>query len=408
MDAVSAARSVDPAGSSEPARTAAPSPLRDLSPGWLRFSKWVNACARMACVTAAVISLLALDTQRGFNFGYAVLLVAIPGVVLTVALHEGGHWLAARWRGMTVHSAVVLGCELQPRRLGLRVRAVRLDGALKGLGGFVLVYPAPGRNRRGDWIWAYLGGAAANLVAAAAFALAAWAWGRSFGQVVWLLLAALQLIGVVNLIPRVTAGIANDGLNVARLLRNRVQDLPGMSLLEVNSHLLSGGTVADLPSGLRERLAAEPAPMPLFCEWLDIYAALEHDDGEQAQAAFERLCDSEGADALAGVLTIAQADLAFRWALREPDPARAAAGIDALPLSDSVFWYAPQFAPRLRALAAALRGDGADMEALLRQSQRYADNDPWPARRSLEAQARQAVRAAFAARTDAPPPQETA
>ncbi|QWP75660.1 hypothetical protein J5226_18905 [Lysobacter sp. K5869] len=405
---MSAAADSDRSG--EPARAAAPAPprWRDLSPGWLRACRFVAVWAGAAIFVVGAIAFLAISSHPRFNFALTLSLVVIPGFVLAVAVHEGGHWLAARWRGMAVQSAVVLWCELQPRRRGLRARWTHFGGGWKEVGGFVSAYPPPGRNRREDWIWVYLGGAAANLVAAAAFACAAWAVGRSSMQVVWLLLALLQLVGALNLIPCLTVGgIANDGLSVARLLRNRLQDLPGMTLLEMNSHLVHGTAFADLPPGLRERLAAEPEPTPLLCEWLDVYAALERDDGEQAQAAFERLCEREDAAALADLLAIAQADIAFQWALREPDAARAAAGIDALASSSSGFWYVPQFAPRLRALAAALRGDGANMESLLRISQRYADNDPWPTRRAAEAQARDAVRAAFAARGDSPAHQET-
>lgn len=409
MDALSAAaRSagcVEPVGDGAPA----PSPFRDLSPGWLRLGRLVGVCASAAGTVLCIGLVFAISSHPRFNFALAVALVVIPGFALAVAAHEGGHWLAARWRGMTVHRVAVLWCELQPRRRGVRARLVRFGGGLKGLGGFVQAYPAPGCGRRSDWIWVYLGGAVANLLAALAFAIVAWAWGRSFGQAVWLLLALLQLGCTLNLIPSLASdGIPNDGLSLVRLWRNRSQDLPGAALLEANSHLLHGIAIDEWPRVLRQRLAAEPEPMPLFCEWLEIYAALQRDDGERAQATFERLCEREGADAMADLLTVTQADLAFQWALHEPDAALGLAGIDAQALSSGAFWYVPQLPPRLRALAAALRGDGARMESLLRQSQRFADNDLWPACRAAEARSREAVRAAFAARTAALSQQEQA
>lgn len=387
------------------AETPAPPQLRDLSPRWLRFCKFLLVCLSAPGAGLGMILLLAIASHRGFNFGYAVLLVLIPGVVLAVAVHEGGHWLAARWRGMTVQTVMMLFCELQPRRRGVRARLAPLGGGLKGAGGFVLAFPAPGRGQRSDWTWVYVGGAAANLAVAAAFALAAWDAGRSFAQVVWSLLALLQLAIALNLIPLRLAGVASDGLNVVRLWRNRVQDLPGAAFWDMNSHLLHGGLAGDLPPGLRERLAAEPAPMPLFCDWLDVWVALERDDLEQAQAALERLRGRDDAQAFADLLAFAQVELMFRRALRQPD-AQAAAQIEALDWHGQSFWYSPQIPSRLGALAAAIRGDGERMETLLRRSQRYADNDPMPVRRAHERGARESVRALLAARGSAVQTQE--
>ena len=193
-----------------------------------------------------------------------------------------------------------------------------------------------------------------------------------------------------------TGGVANDGLICVRAWLNRFEDIPGTAFMELQGRILSGTALRDMPAELLRRLLEEPEPMPAMHDWFQVHAALERGELEQAKAAFQALCARvegyEEPQIMEGLLTLCRADLAFASAL-ESGRSEAATELSALNLKAPFFWYAPHLPPRVRALAAALRGEVSLARTHLADAQRYADNSPYATTVASEAQLRQRIEA---------------
>ncbi|MGO1072974.1 M50 family metallopeptidase [Lysobacter sp. CA199] len=367
-----------------------------MSPRALAAFKSLAYVSWFALLPAVFILTYALALHYGWTV--SLLAILLPGWLLKTILHECGHWWAARWRGMIVSQVVIACVELQPRRRGVRWRFTRLQ--LRGVGGYVLAYPDAAGDMRRDLMGLSLGGPLTNLIATTLCGAVAWRLGHSPAQTLWVLWGLLHLGAFLfNLIPhQLAGGLGTDGLMWMRAWLNRFEDLPGSSFMEMQGRILRGTALNDLPAGLSQRLLEEPEPMPAMHDWLRMYAALERGELEQARTDFQALCVRvEGYEepmqlALDDLLTLCRADLAFAGAL-ELDPSRALASLTALNLNARVFWYVPHVPPRLRALAAALRGDIAVARAQLTCAARYADNSPFLATVSSEARLRQRIEA---------------
>ncbi|MGH8082445.1 MAG: M50 family metallopeptidase, partial [Lysobacter sp.] len=335
---------------------------------------------------------------RGYGIAWTWLAIFLPGLVLAVTVHECGHWAAARWRGMIVSQVVIGWLEIQPRRRGVRLRLVR--GMTSGVRGYVLAYPGADRDMRRDLTWFALGGPIASLFAAVGCGMVAWQLGRSSAQSAWLLWGLLHLLGcVLNLIPRkLSNAMATDGLIWARARLNRFDALPGAAFLEIQGRILRGAPVRDLPTELLRRLLDEPEPMPSMHGWLWVHAALEAQDLDDADKRFEALrarigeLDPPMQLALAGLLAMVRVDLAFAHAIEQGEGG-ALTALDPLSLDAPGYWYAPHVPPRVRALAAALRGDAVEARRQLARAQRYAENSPCDFIVLSEAQLRERIEA---------------
>jgi hypothetical protein len=355
------------------------SAFRDLSPRWLKVSSLVATFIGALILPLVFILAYALASQHRYGLSLVVAAVVLPGWLSVLIVHEGGHWWAARRRAMIVTHVVIGPVEILPRRRGVRLRLHR--NRQRGVSGYVMAYPDSRRDLRRDLIALALGGPLANLAAAMLLGVLAWGLGHSFGQALCLLQALLHLAAaLINLLPRVlNPAMVSDGLSALRAYFNRAEDLPGSTFMAINGLLLRGESVRDLPDALIRRLREEPAPMPVLEDWLAVYAALETEDLDAADAALETVRARIGAyeeplrQALDHLLLMGRIDCVFARALQRRGD-QDIASIQGLALDAREFWYVPHLAPRVRALAAALRGDRAEAYAQLLRSKRLADN----------------------------------
>lgn len=389
---------------------AAPPALRDLSPRAQRNWGRVALAWQTLGWLLVLFLLLTLASQLSYRLPAAVIMVLLPAYLSAVWVHEGGHWLAARRCGMAVASVGIGPLELQPRRRGVRVRLRSRRGRQRDYGGWVLAYPDPRRDLRRDAIALTRAGCAANLAFAAACAAIASLWPDTFGQTVWLLLAAMHgFIGALNLLPYAIGGHSpSDGLSLWRLRRNAYEDLPGSSVKRLFGHLSIGLDANALPPELMQRMAAEPEPAPLLLDWLAFAIALDRNDEAAAGAARQRVreradaCPPPLRESLADLLSLCDVQWAFYRALWHRG-GEAAVELELINPRARWLWPMPSLAPRVRALAAALRGDGATARRWLERSRRYAENEPTPGMAAHEA----ALRERIAALIDAPAPRTT-
>lgn len=345
----------------------------DLSPRWQRFFRGLAAVVGGLMTFGIFLLFLGLGSQRELGFPFVILGMLVPGLLCVLILHEGGHWLAARLAGM---KTVLIGLgwlEFQLRRRGARLRWRKRP---RGIGGYVIAHPDPKRDLRRSMMQLALGGPLMNLLAAAICGLIAIWLERSNAQAFWMLWALLHLsAGLLNLMPSMIGAFATDGLTWLRAWRNRSDTLPGATFTALHGQIVHGESFADFPAELLQRLAEEPEPMPLLHDWLLCQSALQRRDLDEAMrlSARIRACfdayDASMKAELADLLVLSWAEQLYTHAWAERDPSL----IETADLSSRTFWYAPHLIPRLRALAAALRGDRDGARLLLAVSRRYAE-----------------------------------
>lgn len=345
----------------------------DLSPRWLKFFRGLTSVVGGLMTLGIFLLVLGLGSQRELGFPLVILGMLVPGLLCVLILHEGGHWLAARLAGMKTMSIGLGWLEFQLRRRGVRMRWRK---RARGIGGYVIAYPDPKRDLRRSMMQLALGGPSMNLLAAAICGLIAIWLGRSNAQAFWMLWALLHLsAGFLNLMPSTVGVFATDGLTWLRAWRNRSDTLSGATFAALSGQIVHGESFEDFPADLLQRLAGEPAPMPLLHDWLLCQSALQRRDLDEAmrlsariRASFDAYDASMKAE-LGDLVVLSWAEQLYTHAWVDRDPA----SIETADLSSGAFWYAPHLIPRLRALAAALRGDRDRARLLLAVSRRYAE-----------------------------------
>jgi hypothetical protein len=183
-------------------------------------------------------------------------------------------------------------------------------------------------------------------------------------------------LAAFNLLPRKVGLQSSDGLLILRAWRNLPHNLPNAAFNELMGRQLRGEAVASLPQNLLEKLASEPLPMPVIHDWLQLVAALQRHDWNAAFATAEaararvEACEPAMREALRDLLVLIHAEVSFAHAVVQGQPAP----IEAIETKSPLFWMVPHLLPRLHALAAALRGDGARARELLEISRHHAEN----------------------------------
>lgn len=236
---------------------------------------------------------IVIGSVAGFEFARLGLARALPFLLAAAAwllaclwlqllIHEAGHAIAGLLRGMRL---IALG--LGPLRLervleGWRWRWSR---GIAGIGGFAMLSPAPGRTpcRRDTAIYA-AGGAAANLLAAAAV----WYSARDLGDPVRFASMVFACTGVafgaINLLPFRSRGWRSDGLTLLQLWRRPREAQAALQTQALVARSLAGVRPRDWEAGLLPR--SEPGFDPMLVRTIDLLRLVHAlDAGHDAEAA---------------------------------------------------------------------------------------------------------------------------
>lgn len=325
----------------------------------LRAVRFLIFIAAAVLFMAAVVS---LEAPGGF-LGEMLLLVALFWFVsfTSIAVHEFGHYLAARQQGVWVLAVRVGELQGVARRQGWRWRW-RWQRQLR-IGGEVRFASRSGRRMRNTNLVIVAGGAVANLAVALLAAAGIWIAGDSVLAHVLVMVAAWNAaMGLTNLLP-LTTPAATDGWMLLYWLRRPDERAPELAYARVLAQQLDGRAVSDLDDADIDAMAQQQQPMPLIALFYRVQQLQEAGDWNRVHELADALSRQVEAlppaarTALKEFLLLLQAEIAF---------AQSASAGDAALLPSSVpehaLWYHRALWPRCLALRAALDGDVAACE----------------------------------------------
>lgn len=329
----------------------------------------------MALTTIGAMLLLMIWGADNGNPGLGVLCLW-PIAVLSVTIHEMGHYVAARVAGMTVLMGNVMGVEFQVARRGWRLRVASLRG--RGLSGYVLAIPAWGQPMRKAFLAMMAGGPVANLIVACGFLIAALCGAHASTTCLLLATAVHNAgMGVGSLLPRpASSGHTSDGQKLLTWWRRPDESAPGFAHIRLLARSLAGQMAQSLPDDDVSVLEQQPDPMPLVALWYRMKADQNRGLWTTAAAhgtkldALEQALTPAMMSAIKELRVTMRMELAFSRAVETRDPT-----ILAEPLRiRRAYGSSPWLLPRCRALDASLRGDARECARQLAIAARRADN----------------------------------
>ena len=304
---------------------------------------------------------------------FIALIMASGLTVLSICVHEGGHFLGAKWSRMTVLAVRILAVEILLLQRGCRIRwSPRLKRS--NVGGYVIAVSSPYRPMRrqrmvmtamGPILNLFVGGLciAAGLLSQDNIRMFALAFGVSN-----------VAMGIANLIPTYR-GAASDGGQLAAWAFINDERIPQLAEARLMALSVSGVSSEQLPPDDIEQLSSEPMPAPLLAVWYRLNIRQSQGDWFGAVRQGETLngllkTSSQSLAPVAILIAILQVELGFSRAmlLRKADQMR-----DDL-LSDEIDWYCPALRPRCLALREILKGNLSAAEQYLDQSMKFARN----------------------------------
>ncbi|KAF0864352.1 M50 family metallopeptidase [Pseudomonas sp. LD120] len=342
---------------------------------------WLKALNKLLTMVQRVVLLsgwflaalvLGLTIKSGLQPFLAMFLASLLAII-GVVVHEGGHYLGARWCGMPVLQVRIAALELQVLRRGWRLRwSPQLKRSR--LGGYVLVASNPQRPLRGQWMLLALSGPLLNLLVGG---VALWLGlhGQGMPGAIALAFALINLLmGVGNLIP-VWGGLPSDGLAFLGWYWHRDDQRPELAQARLLALAAAGVPSTQLPAQDLERLDHGVMPAPLVAFGYRLDARRHQGDWAgalQMEQALEQLLEdrAQQLDGMSSLIELLRAELAFNRAYVLRDPS----GLKETWVSADADWYAPWLLPRCLALRAFLEGDYPRGEQYLQQALRAADN----------------------------------
>lgn len=342
------------------------------------LARWANRCAlamRWLIMVAAWIVGTALCAVALGNAGRVVFLpimMLLPLWLVALLVHEGGHYAAARWAGMTVLRVRVGRMELAPQRRGWRFRYAKRQKLR--LGGYVIAVHDPVRPIRRQSICMIAGGPAANLLAAMLASVPGILWQSDVGGALLLAFAVVNAAtGLANLVPS-SRELESDGLQLWRWRDRQREFGPGFAHARIVARMISGTTADQLPEDQLSVLDSQPTPMPIIAQWYRLKA--QQHRGEWSAAAdrqlvfdpLEQALSPELQAHLEDFLASIHAELAFCRAMRDRDGRH----LSAAPVLEKTVWSLPSLRPRCLALQALLDGNATEGMRLLDEAHRYA------------------------------------
>ena len=336
--------------------------------GAARVLQW--AVGGVCCVLALGSGMAWLGTDTAF-----VLALLVWALMFTpaVAIHEFGHYVAARLAGMMVLSVRVGSLQLAMRRRGFRARWHPLPKRTL-IAGYVDAVAGDVRSPRRQQLAFMLGGPLANLVAASILVVCGLALRPNGPGWCCLMFASMNVVvGMVNLLPS-RKGSGNDGYWLLCLLLNPSEpESPQQRLRRLS---LFGCTADRLPEADLAALEQGPFPLPLEACWYRLKAAQNRGEWGRAIAMADTLDallaerDARQLRAWCDWLSITRTELLFSRAMHTRDADVLAEDT----LTPEASWWVPHLRPRCQALRAALQGDREACVRLLDRSRRFAEH----------------------------------
>lgn len=369
-----------------------------------RANRWMQRLSGALLGVCAVGALWACYGAVSSQVRYSELLTAL-GLwlmmsVAAVAIHEFGHYLGARMTGMTVLAVAVGVIEAVPVVGGWRLQPRSPHSTSSEAGGYVIACPDPERRSRADSAILLLAGPLLNLCAAVVLTVAMLSLPPSPWQSACLAFALLNFAGFAcNLLPYRSRTLFTDGLQLLYLRQPRSEMEPFAVAWRLVARSYRGDTAEELPEDELRVLADHADQLPLSYEWYRLKASQnlgQWQDVAEWENAVNRQVAQVGDAALAqlsrALLPLLRAEIAFSRSMASGD----AGYIEAVGLARDVQREAPHLMPRLRALAAGLRGDAARAASELELSRQAAETSIQVALRRSEARLRACVQATIA------------
>jgi hypothetical protein len=337
------------------------------SPGWTRLGVAIGITLRWMLILTTFVACVFAASSAGLLLFSLLMLVVFP---VATAVHELGHYVAARRHDMTVLLMRIGAVDIAPWGRGWRLRWKRYIHPLPA--GYVYALPDPSRPCRLPMIVFALGGVIATLIFATLVALAVPLMPTASGRSLLIGCVAILFLPTCNLFPG-RDGYERDGPIAWRWWRHP-PDIALMAPVLAKAKLLRGTPISELETRDADALMDES----ITGVW---YAVKRHQQrGEWEQAVecgpkleglvpahrFARSAYAEAIDAI-------RAEIAFAAAVLHGDPALLP---DAAAL-DRCRWGDPALSPRCAAWAAYRAGDhGAWRDAMaltMRLASRSAD-----------------------------------
>lgn len=323
-------------------------------------------------IAAAVLGLTIRSELQPFLAMFLASMLGIMGLVV----HEGGHYLGARYCGMPVLLARVAAVELQVLRRGWRLR---WSPQLKRnrFGGYVIAASNPQRPLRRQWMVMVVLGPLLNLlVGSLALGLGLyWSGLQSVAGGVALAFAAINLVMAVgNLIP-VWRVSPSDGLLLFSWYLHRDDQRQDMAQARLLALTVAGVPSGQLPAADLERLAQGAMTETLVAFGYRLNARQDQGDWPavlEMEQELDALLQARAAElaGMSSLIELLRGELAFSRAYVQRD----VTPLKTTWMSDDVDWYAPWLRPRCLALRAILEGDWQQGEKHLQRALRAADN----------------------------------
>ena len=177
-----------------------------------------------------------------------LLLACLLAVILSIAIHEGGHLVAGLLTGYKFVSYRFFNWTLIRKDGRLRWRNFELAGT----GGQCLMAPPDKPLEEIDTRWYNAGGVLANILVAMISALLLWAFDLPgwLDELLVIMIILGLFLGLANGIPLKMGGVANDGSNLMNLEKDLSAKQYFCNVLELNARNQGGESYGEMPERL--------------------------------------------------------------------------------------------------------------------------------------------------------------
>ncbi|MDZ5433339.1 M50 family metallopeptidase [Pseudomonas fluorescens] len=346
-------------------------------------NKWVMSLLKLLSLSQTIVSvsgvlatafILGIGIDSDFAPLWATVLTVVL-IILSTCIHEGGHYLGAKWSHMTVLAVRVAAVELLPLRRGWRMRWSPQPKRSK-LGGYIMAAADPRLPMSRQFIVMIVMGPLANLVVGCLCI----GVGFSSQETMRMFMLALGVsniaMGVSNLIPTYLGG-SSDGAGLIAWCLVKEEQIPMLANARLLALSVAGTPSEELPDDDIALLTSEPMPAPLLAIWYRLNALQSQGDwhaatqqGHDLQTLLE--ASSHNLGSLALLISILQIELGFSKAML----LRCTGELRDDLLSDEVDWCCPSLRPRCLAFREFVAGNAVAAEKHLERSLSQARNSP--------------------------------